>query len=314
MMKKLLLLCMLLCIAACSTEKHQKENRYYFLFATPLKEHKIWLEAEKGFRDACALYHLNCDWEGPTTIDTEKMKQVIETGIMQKADAIITQGVVSDALLKKANKKKIPVMLVDSDMPDSERFGYIGKDFKKQATLLLNDVEKQFGKQRPLKIAIQVAEKDFNIAKQQIAQVEAIFAQHAGGYRIISVSESKSDNVRAKKEWDRVMEEHQDINVAINFAGESASSCYEAATKHAIREQMLIYGVDEMDETIQLIKEKKINGSIVVSFYDYGYQSVEMLYEKIKGRQPLASSIHYAKLILVTTDNVDTYKKELISK
>ena len=34
-----------------------------------------------------------------------------------------------------------------------------------------------------------------------------------------------------------------------------------------IREQMLIYGVDEMDETIQLIKEKKINGSIVCLLY-----------------------------------------------
>lgn len=77
---------------------------------------------------------------------------------------------------------------------------------------------------------------------------------------------------------------------------------------------MLIYGVDEMDETIQLIKEKKINGSIVVSFYDYGYQSVEMLYEKIKNKQQSVSSIHYAKLILVTANNVETYKKELISK
>ena len=129
---------------------------------------------------------------------------------------------------------------------------------------------------------------------------------------VIALYESKSDNVRAKKEWDSVMEEHQDINVAINFAGESASSCYEAATKYNIREQMLIYGVDEMDETIQLIKEKKIN--IVVSFYDYGYQSVEMLYEKIKNKQQSASSIHYAKLILVTANNVETYKKELISK
>lgn len=305
---------MLLCVGGCSTEKQREENRYYFLFATPLKEHKIWLEAEKGFRDACNVYQLHCDWEGPTTIDTEEMNQVIETGIMQKADAIITQGVVSEKLLKKADKKQIPVMLVDSDMPSSKRFGYIGKDFKKQATLLLADVEKQFGKQAPLKIAIQVAEKNFNIAKQQIAQVEAIFAQHAGGYRIVSISESKSDNVRAKKEWDSVMGEHQDINVAINFAGESASSCYEAATKYNIREQMLIYGVDEMDETIQLIKEKKINGSIVVSFYDYGYQSVEMLYEKIKNKQQSTSSIHYAKLILVTANNVDTYKKELISK
>ena len=101
---------------------------------------------------------------------------------------------------------------------------------------------------------------------------------------IVSISESKSDNVRAKKEWDSVMEEHQDINVAINFAGESASSCYEAATKYNIREQMLIYGVDEMDETIQLITEKKINGSIVVSFYDYCYQRVAMLTAKIKNK------------------------------
>ena len=57
------------------------------------------------------------------------------------------------------------------------------------------------------------------------------------------------------------------INVAINFAGESAVSCNEVANQLNVRDSMLIYGVDDMPETIELIKDGQIDGSVVTSFY-----------------------------------------------
>lgn len=298
-------------VSGCQQEQIAKEEYMYFLFATPLEDHQTWQKAKQGFLKACDVYHLKCDWKGPIGINTEQMEEVIRVGIAQRASAIITQGVVDEALLDEAQKENIPVMLVDSDMPNSSRFAYIGKNFNEQAKMILQDVEKAYGKEKKLYVAIQVAELDFAIAQQQIEEVEAVFSTHPGGYEIVSITQSKSDNVYAKQQWDAVMAEENTINVALNFAGESAAPCYEAAQKYDRRDEMLIYGVDEIDEIIDLVRDGSINGSIVVSFYDYGYESVKLLYDYVKnGQQPQAKE-NDAKLILVTKDNVDTYSEEL---
>lgn len=302
----------ILLISGCTAnDQTVNENYMYFLFATPLKEHTIWLQAKEGFDQACADYDLKCDWMGPGTIDTDQMNQTIETGISQKADAIITQGVVDADLLDEAYRRNIPVMLVDSNMPEVNVFGYIGKDFTLQAQLLLDDIEAKYGEDEYLKIAIQVAEIDFNIAKDQIKDIEAVFDQHPGGFEIASISESKSDSVRAKKAWEQVLNENSDINIAINFAGESAAPCSEMAQHLDLRNNILIYGVDSMSDTIEGIKNESIDGTIVVSFFDYGYVSVKMMYEAIINQEPFNNEQISAKLMMVTKENVNHYNEEL---
>lgn len=310
-MKKLVLLWMALFLVACSTTSKKAETKkMYFVFATPLAEHEIWLKAKEGFYAACKEKDLVCDWIGPTAIDTDKMEEVIETAIAQKADAIITQGVVSDELIKKAKDKGIPIMLVDADLEYSERFAYLGKDFNKQARILLDDIEKKYGKDEFLEIGIQVAERDFTIAVKQIDEINAVFREHRGGFAIKVIGESKSDSMRAKQEWQTMLKNNK-INVAINFAGESAIACSEVAEEYHLRDSMLIYGVDDMPNTIKLIKSGAIDGSVVTSFYDYGYLSTIWMYEYLNGKKTITEEINGVDLILVNKENVETYQEEL---
>ena len=317
MKKTITMLSLALMISGCSNQTpvtNQTDGKRYILFATPLRDHIIWLQAKDGFEEACKEHELYCDWLGPNVIDTDKMNDVIETGILQQADGIITQGVIDERLMKEAKKNGIPLILVDSDQPDSGRFAYMGKDFTQQAQLLLDDIEVKYGKDKKLKIAIQVAEGEFTIAQQQIDQIKKVFSKHKGGYELVSVSESKSDIVRAKREWKSVMSEHTDINVAINFAAESAVPCSETLIEQGLRDEVLIYGVDDMPSTIQLIKEGKIDGSIVTSFFDYGYQGVEMILDYLDSGKLPASDVSSPALMLVGKDNVNTYKDDIYEK
>ena len=278
----------------------------YILFL----QHEVWLKAKEGFDDACKEKKIHGDWIGPIAIDTQKMEEVIETAISQKADAIITQGVINSWLINKAKEKGIPIMLVDSDVEESERFAYLGKNFNEQAKLFLNDIEKHLGKDTFLEIGIQVAEKNFDIATDQIKEIENVFKTHPGGYEIKVVSESKSDSIRAKKEWHNILSTTK-INVAINFAGESAVSCNEVANQLNVRDSMLIYGVDDMPETIELIKDGQIDGSVVTSFYNYGYEATNWLYDYLVNGKELTQTVNSVKLILVTNENVSNYQEEL---
>lgn len=307
-LKKLWLIFMLVLLSGCSNSENERYKQKNILFTTPLKEHDVWLKAKQGFDDVCALHNLNCEWQGPVVIDVEKMNNTIETGIMKKVDGIITQGVVSEALVNEAVAMNIPVVLVDSDMPASNRIYYMGKDFHLQAQMLLEDIEKRIGKKSYLKIAIQVADASFTIAKDQIKEIENVFSHHEGGFEIVSISQSRSDSVRSKKEWERVLNEEKDINVAINFAGESAPFCAETAKELNIRKNLLIYGVDDLESTLNGVENGDIDGTIVISFYDYGYKSVEIILDYLEDQH--LDEKYGPSIELLTKENIDDYEKK----
>ena len=278
------LLCTAICLSGCQAAE-PAEAAPYFVFATPLDNSPIWSHAQAGFEDACQELNVHGDWLGPNIIDVPAMEEIIETAILEKADGIITQGVVDESILREAAEKDIPVVLVDSDMSEENRLG----------------------KDEPLKIAIQAANLDFQIAKDQISEIEEVFASHPGGFEIVSLSQSLSDTVRGLKEWQRVMEEHPDLNIAICFAGESGCVCVDAAVERGMEDQVLIYGVDNMDQTMEYVRDEKLTGTLVTSFYDYGWRSVEILREYLEtGKEPESVEIN---LMLVTKENYEDWKK-----
>ncbi len=310
--KKCVILILLLLLAGCEKESiKENEDFQYYLFATPLAEHPIWLQSKEGFEDACSELNVKCDWMGPKIIDTESMGEVIEQGILQNADGIITQGVVDPELLKEAKDNNVPIILVDSNMPESEKLAYFGKDFEKQAKLILEETERHIDQDTKLIVAIQVAELDFDIATEQIKELENALKDHPGGYEIVSISESKSDAVRAQSEWTRILADHPDINLSVNFAAESAEACGEIAVDLGIKDQLFIFGVDDMETTIDYIKKGYLDASIVTSFYQYGHDSLYLLYNhNVKNEVP-AQVNQDVKLVVVNRENADTYMEEL---
>lgn len=311
-MKKWLMMGLsLLLMMGCSSKQQGNDRAFtYLLFATPLEEHAIWKRVKSGFEKACTEEGYYCDWIGPKTIDTNAMNDVVMTGILQKADVIITQGVIDPSLIEKAQENDIPIVLVDSDMADTSRNVYFGKDFHEQAEVLLEDIEKRWGEDKHLTITIQVAEADFEIAREQVQQIKEVFQTHAGGFEIVDVTSSKSDQVRAKKEWYASFTKHSDVNVALNFASESVESCYEMANELGMKEQMLIYGVDDLPGTVALLHENAITGSIVTPWYDYGYETVKFIAQHGNELKKL-HEVHPIHIKLVTPETIEEYQHEV---
>ncbi len=298
---------LIISLSGCQKSTPLQKERYY-IFATPLADHAIWTRARDGFFDACEDLGVHGDWLGPNIIDVDKMETVIETGILQKADGIITQGVVDHEVLSLAREARIPVVLVDSDMRPVDRLCFIGKDFHRQAVLFLEDIEKRVGKDTFLNIAIQAANLDFQIAQDQIEQIRQVFAAHPGGFAITSLSQSLSDEVRSRKEWETVFQDNTGINIAINFAGESACCCYDAAAALGLEEDLLIYGVDDIEQTMDYVRDGRLTGTLVTSFYQYGYEGV-MILETYLNEQT-APSFSDAVLSLVTIENIGSLQQE----
>lgn len=286
-------------------------EKLHFVYVSPLLAHPIWLIAKDGFEQACEELGIEGDWVGPQNVSPEEMSKLVETAVAQKADAIITQGLVPAAPVKTAIDAGIPVLVVDSDILDTDRLAFFGKDVKKQAEVLYESVSKKIDENTPIKASIQVAALNYQIAHDQIDAIEEVFGKHKGGFESVSITESKSDKMKATTEWENTFKAYPDINVAINLAAEAGPACAKVVQEKGIRDKVLVYGVDDTEETLDLIKDGSLDGTVVTSFYNYGYQAAYWLYQNItEGKKP-ENVVNDAGTIIVTKENVDTYADAL---
>lgn len=287
------------------------KKQLHFVYVSPLLSHPVWLIAKGGFEQACKELNIKGDWVGPQNISPEEMAKLIETAVAEKADAIITQGLVPAAPLKLAEDAKIPVLVVDSDIPDAQKIAYLGKDFNIQAKCFLDTAEKKYGKDKPLVVSIQVAALNYKTATDAIAAIEKVFADHPGGVKIVSKTESKSDKMKATTEWQNTFKAYPDINVAISLGAEGGPACAKVVQEMKLGDKVAVYGVDDVQETLDCIKAGTMDGSVVTSFFNYGYQAAFWLYQNItEGKKPEKVN-NDAGTMMVTKENIATYADAL---
>lgn len=294
--------------------KAEEKEELHFVYVSPLLAHPIWLVAKDGFEQACEELGIKGDWVGPQNISPEEMTKLVETAVAEKADAIITQGLVPAAPVKTAIEQDIPVLVVDSDIPDADRMAFFGKDVNVQAEVLYESVKEKIGEDNPIKASIQVTALNYQTAHDQINAVEEVFSKHPGGFEIVNTTESKSDKMKSTTEWENTFKAYPEINVAINLAAEAGPACAKVVKDKGIRDKVLVYGVDDTEETLDLIKNGDLDGTVVTSFWNYGYQATYWLYQHItEGKNP-EQVVNDAGTILVTNDNLETYSETLREK
>lgn len=294
--------------------KAEEKEELHFVYVSPLLAHPIWLVAKDGFEQACEELGIKGDWVGPQNISPEEMTKLVETAVAEKADAIITQGLVPAAPVKTAIEQDISVLVVDSDIPDADRMAFFGKDVNVQAEVLYESVKEKIGEDNPIKASIQVAALNYQTAHDQINAVEEVFSKHPGGFEIVNTTESKSDKMKSTTEWENTFKAYPEINVAINLAAEAGPACAKVVKDKGIRDKVLVYGVDDTEETLDLIKNGDLDGTVVTSFWNYGYQATYWLYQHItEGKNP-EQVVNDAGTILVTNDNLETYSETLREK
>ncbi len=286
----------------------QQEDPLHFVYVSPLLSHPIWLVAKEGFEDACNDLGIQGDWVGPQGISPEEMAKLIDTAVAQKADGIITQGLVPAEPVNNAINAGIPVLVVDSDITDAEgRLAYIGKDNAIQAQLILESVSEKLDPNTPIVCAVQVAALNYEVAYEEIETLKAAFADWPGGFEVVNISESKSDKLTSTNAWQNTFQTYPEINLAVSFAAEAGPACANVVTELGVKEDVLVYAVDDEAETLDLIRDGAIDGTVVVSFYNYGYQAAYWLWQHVTEGLTPEKVVNPASLVMVEADNVGTY-------
>ncbi len=316
-MKKLLMLLLLVTLtlsglsAAGQQDTSADDDQLHFVYVSPLLAHPVWLIAKDGFDQAVSELGIKGDWVGPQGVSPEEMAKLVETAIAQKVDAIITQGLVPAAPVQAAIDAGIPVLVVDSPIDLQGQLAYFGKDVNVQAKAIYDDVVAHYGNNSDLNVSIQVAALNYQIAVDQIEAIRNVFGNYGGNFQVVNISESKSDRMKATTEWENTLKAYPEINVAINLAAEAGPACASVARDMGNKDSLLIYGVDDIEETLDLVRSGELDGTVATSFFNYGYQATYWLYQNVtEGKKP-ARINNDAGTIMINKENVDSYGAQL---
>ncbi|WHH60891.1 substrate-binding domain-containing protein [Petroclostridium sp. X23] len=228
--------------------------------------------------------------------------ELMEIAIRAKVDGIIVYPIQSKnidkyiELINVAAEKKIPVITVGYDIPQSRRFSYIGSTEVSAKTIayeLLN-ITKAKGK-----VAIIITEDDFEYNVMTINAIEEIL----NSYGDLSLSVNKIDRnfYTGQTQVKMILDDSPDL--VLNLSPDSVYQVIK--TVEESRKDIPIFVYSDSYDVFNLVANKKINGLFLNKGEYIGYLTIKYLRSKIQ--EKWVPERLDPGLILINSKNIKNY-------
>lgn len=281
-------------------------------FVTPLIGHPVWLVAKDGMDGAAKEMGFKGEWVGPQGIDANEMVNQIENAIAQKVDGIVTMALNPEAfgpVLEKADKVGIPVVLVNSDAPNSPRLAYIGTDEKNLGTIGAKEIIKKLNGKAPKVITMQ-STMDAKVANKMVeAYLEEL--KKTPGFELKAKESDDSDMLKAVDKFNTMFKTYPDANVVINVCGEGGPAAGKVIEENKLQDKITAVAIDDMKETVDYINSGVIYGTLTQNFYKMGYDACKLIIDFKKNGTKPAQVVNDSGSMFVSKANLATYKDDM---
>lgn len=287
----------------------------------------FWNNAAAGVRDAGPKFGVDSETIMPTE-GVADQKRIIEDLLTKGVDGISVSPIdpanQNDILNTAAGRTKL--ITNDSDAPTSNRLLYIGMDNYKAGRMTGELVREALPQGGSVMIFIGRMEQDNSKDRRQ-GTIDGILGRsedstrfdppeiviEEAGFRIVGTLTDNFDRGKAKYNVEDTLSKYPDIAGMVGLFGYNPPMILEVLAQANKLGQVKVIGFDENEATLAGIQEGTVHGTVVQNPYMYGYKSVEVLSELIKGNN---SVIPANKMIdiparQIRKENVDTFWAEL---
>jgi len=210
----------------------------------------------------------------------------------------------------KCQEAGIPVVVCNSDIPDAPRLAYIGTEPRNFGNTGAKAILEKLG-DAPIVAAYMTAALDYTIGLDMMAGYEEVLGTAPGGYTRATIAEDKADMLTSVQQWENIFNTYPDCNVAICTCAVAAAAAAKVITEKGIQDKVTIMGIDDIEETLDGIKDGVIYGTMTQNFFRKGYQGAQWLCEYIReGKEP-AQLLNDSGTMVVTLDNIGTYNVDM---
>ena len=324
MMKKIMWIavCCLPVLFGCSQQSDQQAKQKQAAVTnskkTPVKvafvtnnASDFWKIAEAGARKA--EKELGCDvaFRIPANGTAQEQQQIIETLLVTGVSGIAISPNDPENWTEFLNEVAAKVNLVtqDSDAPNSNRLCYIGTNNYEAgvaAGKLIKKVLPDGGK-----IVLFVGKLDAQNARDRKRGIEDTIK--GSNIEIIDTLTDETDRAKAIANVQTTLVAHPDVACLVGLWSYNGPAILNGVRDSQMLDKVKIVAFDEEEETLQGIKDGHIAGTIVQQPFEFGYQSVKLLYQLAKGDRSMIPESKQIFIPVRTIDksNVDSFWSEL---
>jgi ribose transport system substrate-binding protein len=264
--------------------------------------------AEDAARDLGARYNLSIriDWRTPNEEDAQKQAEAIEQLVLSGADGIAiscSDANTATSAINSAVDDGVPVATFDSDAPNSKRFVTYGVDDEQCGRQVMDELAKQLDGKGV--IAVLAGNQNAPNLQRRAGGVLSE-ARKFPGITVRGVFYHRETPQDAAAKVEQVMEANPDITGWAMIGG------WALFTDNAIGWKagtVKCASVDALPAQLSYVRNGKVPVLLGQQCYQWGYQSVVLLVDKIVFKKDPDSVKQVSALIPITIDNVDAYAK-----
>jgi ribose transport system substrate-binding protein len=234
---------------------------------------------------AAGPYEVEVVYVGSVASDMAEQARVMEDMIAQGVDAIGVSCNDPDGCVDPINTAVdagIEVMTWDSDAPDSERFTYLGVSNYDGGRAAADLLVRAMGEEG--KVALLTGVPGALNLEERIRGFSDVVEEQYPGIEIVATVACYDDINQGVQVVEETMQAHPDLNgwffVGLwpLFAERGSMPLWEAAAESG---QLKTVAFDTLPVELEYMKEGLLQGLVGQKYWGWGYDTVQMIYDKI---------------------------------
>src|SRR6266436_6672608 len=261
-------------IGACAKPYHEENERYVFV-ATNINL-PYWQEAQAGFLDAAKALGVKAELVGPTTYDPDGEVTIFRQIVEQNPAGICLSAARPENFqgdIDKAVAQGIPVICVDSDVPNSHRVLYIGTDNIKAGRESLKRIAALLSSKG--NIAVITISGQRNIDDRVAGVADAL--KNYPALKLTKIVDDKGDVRSAFDQVSDLIQKKEKIDGIICLEASGGSGAAGAVHRLNMDGKLPIVAFDNDPETLDWIDRGVITATITQKPYVMSYYGLRFL-------------------------------------
>ena len=282
----------------------------------------FWNIAEVGCQDAAEDFDINVDVRFPAEATATEQKQIVEDLLASGIDGLAITPLDAENQREALNRwcGKIPLITHDSDAPESDRLMYIGMDNYLAGRLLGKLIKNSYPDGCNIIISVGRLEQDNSRKRRQgvidellerepdPTRFDEIDAEIEGnGFAVFATILDQGKPEVAKQKVEDAINAYDDVELFVGLFAYNPPACLQAIRQSNMIGKIKVAAFDENDATLQGIKNGTVIGTVVQDPYEYGYQSVRILSELLKGNNDVIPKSKFIDIVAraITKEAID---------
>jgi ABC-type sugar transport system substrate-binding protein len=269
----------------------------------------LWKSVKEGAHAFSAMmgdHVVNISWHETGVHDlkreTEILREVLESGVDGIGVVPADPNRLKD-LIDRAIDRRIAVVTLNTDAPDSRRICFVGQD-PLLAGRIAGELMGKFLMGRGKIVAI-TAFSNVLVHKQRLDAFVGILREQYREIDIDRTFENHDSEDEAYEQIQSYLSTTRDVRGIYLTSGIGPGGVARALTEAGLAGAVRVVCFDFFPETVRLIKSGLVHATIGQDPFTQGYQTVKILYEHIIERKGPASRIVHTKTDVGLRENID---------